>query len=526
MDPGSIGGVTARLKTWCVQWDRGLARVEWDSAFARRDVVDRLKESLGGLGIPLVEIALPPGETGHETVLGLLEKLRSAGDSVASITDLEWAFPEHGSQLETLAALSFRREALAALPVRQIWWMPSTLAERFVVGVPDLDSWFQLRLHLTEVPARRAGPFREMQVGEILAVSVEEARAVAKRFWERLDAARARNFPEERIWTELAQPAVDALRAAGLDQEAMDVLARMPDSRGDLEHRLQDLIETRGSDDPEVLSVSEELARVLGRQGDYSAARLLQERVLERRTQVLGEEHSGTLAAMLNLATTLWLQGDYAGARQFEERALEVRKRVLGEENPSTLRAMNNLALTLQDLGEYPAARRLQDRVLEIRTRISGSESPETLRAMNNLTTTLHAVGDYSAARLLGERVLGIATRVLGAEHPETLRLMNNLAATLRSQGDYEAARPLQERVLAASTRVLGAEHPDTLTAMGNLAHSLFEAGSAEEALLLLRKCLAARCKVLGENHPDTVATAKLLENWEAQSQVGHPTGS
>ena len=40
-------------------------------------------------------------------------------------------------------------------------------------------------------------------------------------------------------------------------------------------------------------------------------------------------------------------QGAYAGARQLEERVLEVRARVLGEEHPDTLTSMNNLALIL-----------------------------------------------------------------------------------------------------------------------------------------------------------------------------------
>src|SRR6266487_207613 len=73
----SIQEVTERLKSWCAMHDRGLARVEWDSAYARQDVVNRLKHSLGGLGISLVEMSLPPGGTAHETVTRLIEKLRS-----------------------------------------------------------------------------------------------------------------------------------------------------------------------------------------------------------------------------------------------------------------------------------------------------------------------------------------------------------------------------------------------------------------------------------------------------------------
>src|ERR1700722_15574468 len=149
MESGSIEEVTERLKSWCVLHDRGLARVEWDSVYARQEVVNRLKDSLGGVGIPLVEISLPPGQAAQDTVTRLIDKLESRSGSVVSITDIEWAFPENGNRMETLAALSFQRETLSLLPVRQIWWIPFTLTEQFILGVPDLDSWFRLRLHLT-----------------------------------------------------------------------------------------------------------------------------------------------------------------------------------------------------------------------------------------------------------------------------------------------------------------------------------------------------------------------------------------
>src|SRR5260370_26653522 len=84
------------------------------------------------------------------TVARLIEKLRSRSGTVVSITDIEWAFPERGNRLDTLVALSFQRETLASLPVRQIWWIPSTLTEQFILVVPDLDSWFRLRLHLPQ----------------------------------------------------------------------------------------------------------------------------------------------------------------------------------------------------------------------------------------------------------------------------------------------------------------------------------------------------------------------------------------
>ena len=231
MESGSIQEVTERLKSWCIRHDRGLARVEWDSAYARQEVVDRLKRSLDGSGISLVEIGLPPGEAGDETAAGLIKALRSVSGAVVSITGIEWAFPEDGTKLDTLISLSFQRETLASLPVRQIWWVPSTLTERFVLGVPDLDSWFRLRLHLTEVPPRPVDTPREGPDAERKTVSVAEARSIARRFWDRLDAARAQNIPEEQIWAKLAQPAVNALLSAGLELEARAIFLQTPDAR-------------------------------------------------------------------------------------------------------------------------------------------------------------------------------------------------------------------------------------------------------------------------------------------------------
>src|SRR5260370_814828 len=146
MESGSIQEVTERLKSWCILHDRGLARVEWDSAYARQEVVNRLKDSLCGLGIPLVEMSLPPGEVAHEG--------------------------------------------------------------------------------------------RYMEGTDRKTISVTEARAIGRRFWERLEAARAQDFPEERIWTELAQPAIDSLRSAGLELEADAILASTSDARVELERKL------------------------------------------------------------------------------------------------------------------------------------------------------------------------------------------------------------------------------------------------------------------------------------------------
>ena len=68
---------------------------------------------------------------------------------------------------------------------------------------------------------------------------------------------------------------------------------------------------------------------------------------------------------MNNLAMTLWAQGDLRGARALEERVLQVKRRVLGEEHLDTLLSMNNLAETLREQGDLRRARTLHEQVLK-----------------------------------------------------------------------------------------------------------------------------------------------------------------
>jgi hypothetical protein len=78
-------------------------------------------------------------------------------------------------------------------------------------------------------------------------------------------------------------------------------------------------------------------------------------------------------------------QGKLVDAAQLQEKVLEARRRIQGEEHPDTLTTMDNLALTYQDQGKPVDAAQLQEKVLEARRRIQGEEHPRTLTTMNNL---------------------------------------------------------------------------------------------------------------------------------------------
>jgi tetratricopeptide (TPR) repeat protein len=280
------------------------------------------------------------------------------------------------------------------------------------------------------------------------------------------------------------------------------------------------------NDDELAALVSEAVLRAafLAReQGDFAAARRLEEQVVPLRQRIWGEENRDTLTSMNNLAETLRLQGDPAGARALHERVLDVRRRVLGEEDLDTLTSKSHLAKRLPLQGDLAGARELHERVLDVRRRLLGEEHLETLTSMNNLAMTLRLQGDLAGARELQKRVLDVRRRVLDAEHPDTLTSMNDLAATIWSQGDYSTAGKLEKPLLEVRRRVLGNLHPDTLTSIWNYARTLMDLGERAESVRLLRECLEGCREKLGENHPTTVKTANYLHSLGLDADAATP---
>jgi hypothetical protein len=113
-----------------------------------------------------------------------------------------------------------------------------------------------------------------------------------------------------------------------------------------------------------------------------------QERLLEERRRVLGEEHPDTLSAMLGFADCLWAQGRLIAARRLEERVVAGRRQQLGEDHFDTLKATGKLAVTMAAQGGLAEARELQERVIEGMRALFGDTGAETLRAINNLAGT------------------------------------------------------------------------------------------------------------------------------------------
>ncbi|KAJ7120129.1 hypothetical protein C8R44DRAFT_921127, partial [Mycena epipterygia] len=233
----------------------------------------------------------------------------------------------------------------------------------------------------------------------------------------------------------------------------------------------------------------------------------LQVAVVQKRRELLGEDHLDTLEAMLWLALIFRNLGKFREAEQLEVVVLKQRRHILGNNHPDTLEVMRNLAVTYEKLGKLNGAEELGIMVLERQRNVLGDHHPDTLMTMGNLAVTYNKLGKLKEAEELGVAVLEKQRSVLGDNHPGTLMSMGNLAVTYAKLGKLKEAEELEFVVLEKRRNLLGDNHPDTLRAMANLAVTYHHLGKLKETEELEVVVLEKRRNILGENHPDTLIT-------------------
>jgi len=254
-------------------------------------------------------------------------------------------------------------------------------------------------------------------------------------------------------------------------------------------------------------------ARIYHDTGHMKEAEALEVVVVEKRKQVLGDEHPDTLASMQYLATTYWSLGRWSDAEALELVVLEKRKSVLGDDHHDTLIIMGNLAITYLYQGRWKEAEALQVVVMEKSKWLLGEDHPETLRSMGNLADTYRNRGRLDDAEALQLVRLEKSKRLLGDDHPATLITMGNLASTYSEQSRLKDAEALEVLVLEKRKRLSGDEHPDTLRAMSNLAITYWKQGRWNDAEVLQMATMEKTKTVLGEEHPGTLENMANLAN-------------
>ena len=260
------------------------------------------------------------------------------------------------------------------------------------------------------------------------------------------------------------------------------------------------------------------VATFLGNSGNYTAARLLRQQIVDARERVLGTEHPDTLTARADLAYWTGQAGDPGAARDQCAALLPVIERVSGAEHPDTLTTRAEFARWTGQAGDPGAARDQFAALLPVIERVSGAEHPDTLTTRAEFARWTGQAGDPAAARDQFAALLPLREGVLGAEHPDALATRAELATWTGQAGDPGAARDQCAALLPVIEGVLGAEHPDILATRGNLATWTGQAGDPGAARDQYAALLPVRKRVSGAEHPDTLTTRAELATWTGQA--------
>jgi tetratricopeptide (TPR) repeat protein len=297
--------------------------------------------------------------------------------------------------------------------------------------------------------------------------------------------------------SEPAHLAARYLQAAGFYAQASEAHRRVVQYRS----------EALGQRDPRTLTARHYLALTLRDDGRWDEAAVEYAEVLASRSQLLGDRHPDTLTSRHGFASVLRRQGYLDRAETEYREVFRLRAMVLGAEHPDTLATRLKLAFVLKARDQVAAAEAEYRSVLEIQLATLGELSVDTLDTRLSLAWVLQSQGYIDEAEAECQAVYQQRRIKLGDGHPETLTSRHALAYILRLRGKYPQAEAEYRKIISLQHETLGTEHPAALGARHNLAMVLQDQDRLDEAQQEFADVLAIRARVLGESNPDTLDT-------------------
>ena len=206
--------------------------------------------------------------------------------------------------------------------------------------------------------------------------------------------------------------------------------------------------------------------------------------------------------------------GNYKGALKYEERALEIRRQLFGEQHPDTADSLNNVGGTYGGLGNHKEALRYKERALKIFRQLFGEQHPDTAASLNNVGKTYSDFGNHKEALKYKERALGIRRQLFGEQHPDTADSLNNVGKTYSDLGNYIEALSYVKQAFEIRSQIFGEYHPDTADSFYGYVYSLMKLRKFKEASERLNNYL----KNLPHEHPNYDKLVALSQSIQQES--------
>ncbi|XP_068751503.1 uncharacterized protein [Montipora capricornis] len=245
--------------------------------------------------------------------------------------------------------------------------------------------------------------------------------------------------------------------------------------------------------------------------GDFTSALQSDQRALDVRIKLFGEDHASTADSYHSLGVTQHSLGDFTSALQSNQRALDVRIKLFGEDHASTAESYNSLGVSQHSLGNFTSALESKQRALDVRLKLLGEDHASTAESYHSLGVTQHSLGDFTSALQSKQRALDVRIKLLGEDHASTAESYNSLGATQHSLGDFTSAMQSDQRALDVRIKLFGEDHSSTAESYHSLGVTQHSLGDFTSALQSKQRALDVRIKLLGEDHASTAKSYHSL---------------
>ena len=210
---------------------------------------------------------------------------------------------------------------------------------------------------------------------------------------------------------------------------------------------------------------------------------------------------------------TLNSLGRYEESLSLKKQVLEKRTEILGEDHPKTIDAMNNLAVTLSSLGRYEESLLLRKQVLEKRTEILGEYHPNTIGAINQVAWTYYCMEKFQEGLPYAEKLLTLIGKS-DTHNKSDLRRLDTIVLIFAETGKIEQALHIAEEITGESEN----QYYDIYDFMGDryktMGIVLAKAGEYNEAVAYFNKALERYSKS-GVKSKEIDECKTLIEKYE-----------
>ncbi len=249
-----------------------------------------------------------------------------------------------------------------------------------------------------------------------------------------------------------------------------------------------------------------------------SADQLLTEAVAQAEREFADEP---LLAAevLLDLAEVLKRRGMLKDAIHAYEKVLDIRSEIMGERDESTLVVMRGLAETYHHNHEFDKAQALSSEHLEAARSVYGEKSFEYIVALYAAAPIVSRTESPEAALELVKQAISTYEQLYGKSGPPTdyptleWELLHQLAVLYSRERKFDRSEPVLAHVVENYRRELTEADYRTQQAITNWAFALRYLKRQQEAQVILEQLLSAQRELYGRAHWRTAYTLGHLAN-------------